>query len=526
MPAPAVSPTANTDHDAQIPPSSRYLSEPPPVENNTSGAKHLGVDASGTHGSPRGSQNDRGSEDSGFNPEGSEGNTRGGFQHRGRGANTNTRGGRGGEANRPPRVDRGLAWRRLDPSSSFATKRGEPEIQSEGANFHSAEVDTEIIDLPFPEVVENASLRCLESGKPMDEWSTIMCRICSGYMCWQQLLDRAAWFVLQIGLTQSSKLDLTVLMAAICASCMKNNDDSASASPSDNSSSVNRRWDSVIQEVLRNAVKKFNDYMNSYRNQSKGVDVFERGSEVVDDEDWDWDRWRKHFSEVDEQERIVSILKVIQRLERIISQFGFYSRTSYSLQVHPTVEAFKHAYAVRMNIGDPDFVNVSSAVSNMLSPKFAASFTAAINSQCAVLWTSSLGDQYAAIVNAQEEGPCHALHSADGRTICQLVAQKLEGPNSGMLAAANDPRKGGFPADNLLQALRYAAQFGSLRYRRCSRKSGVHHALNPDPYSGVFGLDREKYARNVEDLITFGTSRHVASFISEAIQANKLHEVC
>ncbi|KAF5951383.1 hypothetical protein HYC85_009327 [Camellia sinensis] len=296
----------------------------------------------------------------------------------------------------------------------------------------------------------------------------------------------------------------------------RNNDDSASASPSDNSSSVNRRWDSVIQEVLRNAVKKFNDFMNSYRNQSKGVvksvDAFERGSEVVDNEDWDWDRWRKHFSEVDEQERIVSILKVIQRLERIISQFGFYSRTRYSLQVHPTVKAFKHAYAVRLNLGDPDFVNVSSAVSNMLSPKFAASFTAAT------------------IVNAQEEGPCHALHSVDGRTICQLVAQKLEGPNSGMLVAANDPRKGGFPADmkddllcyrsmvplfwcridNLLQALRYVAQFGSLRYRRCSRKSGVHHALNPDPYSGVFGSDREKYARDVEDLITFGTSGRVA----------------
>ncbi|KAL7234584.1 hypothetical protein ACSBR1_018094 [Camellia fascicularis] len=101
--------------------------------------------------------------------------------------------------------------------------------------------------------------------------------------------------------------------------------------------------------------------MNSYRNQSKGVvksvDVFDRGSEVVDDEDWDWDRWRKHFSEVDEQELIVSILK-----------------------------------------------------------------------------------------------------------------------------------------------------------------SGVHHALNPDPYSGVFGSDREKYARDVEDLITFGTSGHVADFISEAIQ--------
>ncbi|CAL5376017.1 unnamed protein product [Camellia sinensis] len=385
--------------------------------------------------------------------------------------------------------------------------------------------------------------------------------------------------------------------SALCR-CHSNNDDLASASPSDNSSSVNRRWDSVIQEVLRNAVKKFNDFMNSYRNQSKGVvksvDAFERGSEVVDNEDWDWDRWRKHFSEVDEQERIVSILKVIQRLERIISQFGFYSRTRYSLQVHPTVKAFKHAYAVRLNLGDPDFVNVSSAVSNMLSPKFAASFTAAsgikwswrnqhdniptattqvflnhfvmglnpLSSIMALryfhtlipnaLYYGHLGDQYAAIVNAQEEGPCHALHSVDGRTICQLVAQKLEGPNSGMLVAANDPRKDmkddllcyrsmvplfWCRIDNLLQALRYVAQFGSLRYRRCSRKvfypnfglpealyctfasrSGVHHALNPDPYSGVFGSDREKYARDVEDLITFGTSGRVAGFISEAIK--------
>ncbi|CAL5364396.1 unnamed protein product [Camellia sinensis] len=48
--------------------------------------------------------------------------------------------------------------------------------------------------------------------------------------------------------------------------------------------------------------------------------------------------------------------------------------------------------------------------------------------------------------------------------------------------------------------------------------SGVHHALNPDPYRGVFGSDREKYARDVEDLITFGTSGHVAGFISETIQ--------
>ncbi|XP_028105731.1 uncharacterized protein LOC114304778, partial [Camellia sinensis] len=37
----------------------------------------------------------------------------------------------------------------------------------------------------------------------------------------QQFLDGAAWFVLQFGLTRSSKLDMIVLMAAICASCVK-----------------------------------------------------------------------------------------------------------------------------------------------------------------------------------------------------------------------------------------------------------------------------------------------------------------
>ncbi|KAL5550670.1 hypothetical protein UlMin_000846 [Ulmus minor] len=49
-------------------------------------------------------------------------------------------------------------------------------------------------------------------------------------------------------------------------------------------------------------------------------------------------------------------------------------------------------------------------------------------------------------------------------------------------------------------------------------QSGVHHALNPDPYRGVFGSDGEKYARDVQDLIDFGTSGTVAAFMSEAIQ--------
>ncbi|KAK8548243.1 hypothetical protein V6N13_054951 [Hibiscus sabdariffa] len=51
-------------------------------------------------------------------------------------------------------------------------------------------------------------------------------------------------------------------------------------------------------------------------------------------------------------------------------------------------------------------------------------------------------------------------------------------------------------------------------------QSGVHHAINPDPYRGVFGSEGEKYAKDVQDLIQFGTSGNIAGFISEATQAS------
>ncbi|KMT06598.1 hypothetical protein BVRB_7g157660 [Beta vulgaris subsp. vulgaris] len=49
-------------------------------------------------------------------------------------------------------------------------------------------------------------------------------------------------------------------------------------------------------------------------------------------------------------------------------------------------------------------------------------------------------------------------------------------------------------------------------------QNGVHHAMNPDPYRGLFGADGEMYAKDVQDIIQFGTSGHVAGFICEAIQ--------
>ncbi|KAF6134103.1 hypothetical protein GIB67_035657 [Kingdonia uniflora] len=55
--------------------------------------------------------------------------------------------------------------------------------------------------------------------------------------------------------------------------------------------------------------------------------------------------------------------------------------------------------------------------------------------------------------------------------------------------------------------------------------SGVHHALNPDPYRGCFGSDRLKYAKDVKSLIDYGTSDRVANFIAEAIQGVGGHAV-
>ncbi len=51
---------------------------------------------------------------------------------------------------------------------------------------------------------------------------------------------------------------------------------------------------------------------------------------------------------------------------------------------------------------------------------------------------------------------------------------------------------------------------------------GVHHALAPDPYRGLFGYDDpqagSKYAADVKSVIDYATSGRVAGFIAESIQ--------
>ncbi|KAJ7525923.1 hypothetical protein O6H91_17G075100 [Diphasiastrum complanatum] len=56
----------------------------------------------------------------------------------------------------------------------------------------------------------------------------------------------------------------------------------------------------------------------------------------------------------------------------ILLRYNTISNTINALDLHRTIEAFKHAFAVRMNLGDPDFVNVEGVLEDMLSAKFAA----------------------------------------------------------------------------------------------------------------------------------------------------------
>ncbi|KAF5481919.1 hypothetical protein F2P56_002531 [Juglans regia] len=55
----------------------------------------------------------------------------------------------------------------------------------------------------------------------------------------------------------------------------------------------------------------------------------------------------------------------------ILDSYGNSNAVRGSLGLHRLVEALKHMFAVRMNLGDPNFVDVSKYVSEMLSPSFA-----------------------------------------------------------------------------------------------------------------------------------------------------------
>ncbi|CAN6687269.1 unnamed protein product [Malus baccata var. baccata] len=86
--------------------------------------------------------------------------------------------------------------------------------------------------------------------------------------------------------------------------------------PSSSSDSTQWRWDSALQNLIRHAIKSFDSYVN-FKPQPDA----QSASFQTDDPDWDWDRWRRHFLEVEQQERLVSLLK--SQLRRAVSAEDF-----------------------------------------------------------------------------------------------------------------------------------------------------------------------------------------------------------
>ncbi|KVH93856.1 Gamma-glutamyltranspeptidase [Cynara cardunculus var. scolymus] len=61
------------------------------------------------------------------------------------------------------------------------------------------------------------------------------------------------------------------------------------------------------------------------------------------------------------------------KVSNILESYESSNAAKGSLGLHRFIEALKHMYAFRMDLGDPDFVNISKTMADMLSPKFAKS---------------------------------------------------------------------------------------------------------------------------------------------------------
>lgn len=58
-------------------------------------------------------------------------------------------------------------------------------------------------------------------------------------------------------------------------------------------------------------------------------------------------------------------------MSNILQSYENSNAAKGSLGLHRFIEGLKHMFALRMDLGDPDFVNVTKTVTDMLSPTFA-----------------------------------------------------------------------------------------------------------------------------------------------------------
>lgn len=64
------------------------------------------------------------------------------------------------------------------------------------------------------------------------------------------------------------------------------------------------------------------------------------------------------------------MLFLLPQMLNILSDYGVPADLFGPLGIHRQIEALKHSFGVRMNLGDPDFVDTSEVLADMLSPIF------------------------------------------------------------------------------------------------------------------------------------------------------------
>lgn len=61
----------------------------------------------------------------------------------------------------------------------------------------------------------------------------------------------------------------------------------------------------------------------------------------------------------------------VKQVLNIFDSYGSSDAAKGNLGLHRLIEALKHMFAARMNLGDPNFVDVNKSVSEMLSSSYA-----------------------------------------------------------------------------------------------------------------------------------------------------------
>lgn len=109
---------------------------------------------------------------------------------------------------------------------------------------------------------------------------------------------------------------------------------------------------------------------------------------------------------------------------------------------------------------------------------------------------------------------CYFVNSGSDANDLAILLARLYTSNYDIIALRNAYHGGNASTMGL-------TAHSSWKYN-CPHGFGIHHALNPDPYRGIWGYDDPeagvKYANDVQDLIDTATPGRLAGYFAESIQ--------